>query len=334
MLGDCVDELVSNDALQLSDVPSGGDSVDLCAFAHTVDGYAELGEGDAGWAFAAVCRSRFDATGEVPWSLTTLRCALFLEYRSYRFTWGAPDDRDRVYLAALAAAIRERLRTGRRSGVPGAAERATSRLEALRRFREAASHCTDCRSAGLVHKTDDGEWARPLFHLEGTGSSDVLCVFEAPNYSDTYDPDKRRMTCNPGTDPSGQFTYELLNHIGLVPEEVVFTNAVLCLPAANDGRYPVRAAQESACSQWLRGLIEAVDPLAIVTFGGAALRAIGRAHNERLVLSEAAGRLSASGTRLILPLYHPSALGRVTRSASQQLADIEALKGPLRVWHA
>jgi hypothetical protein len=113
--------------------------------------------------------------------------------------------------------------------------------DALAVYRSEASSCTRCHDLGLLHRDPDGQPAPPLFHLKATGRSGVLFVFEAPNRTDTYD--KGKMTCGPDSDKTGQLIFELLRHVGLWPEDVVPTNAVLCLPAEHKGRYPVRAQQ-------------------------------------------------------------------------------------------
>jgi len=150
-------------------------------------------------------------------------------------------------------------------------------------------------------------------------------VFEAPNHADTYDLNKGRMTCDPETDPTCRFMFDLLAHVGLTPRDVVLTNAVLCLPASRGGKYPVSGGQLAACLPWLKRLINDVDPRVVVTSGARALTAVDRLERHGLALRSHAGRLHPWFRRVLLPLYHPSALGRVSRSRAQQLADIEAL---------
>jgi uracil-DNA glycosylase family 4 len=133
------------------------------------------------------------------------------------------------------------------------------------------------------------------------------------------------MTCDPTTDPTGRFIYKLLEHVGLSPNDVVFTNAVLCLPAASSGKFPVSAAQRHACSSWLRRLIVDLDPKAVVTCGAQALNATKLLERHGLTLKSNAGKLENWFGRTLLPLYHPSALGRVSRPEKLQRLDIEAL---------
>lgn len=68
--------------------------------------------------------------------------------------------------------------------------------------------------------------ALPLFHEEGNVDAEVLFVMEAPNYDDTFDPTKRRLTVDPDTDPTGRFLCErLASELGLQPDDVMLTNS-------------------------------------------------------------------------------------------------------------
>ena len=188
-----------------------------------------------------------------------------------------------------------------------------------------AATCSICHDHGWLHSRSDGRRALPLFHLEASSRRRIVFVFEAPNLADTYDQDKGRMTCDPNTDPSGRFTLELLAHVGLSPQDVVFTNSVLCLPANRSGKFPVRHGQRMACLPWLRRLILDIDAKVVVTGGVHALNAVNRLERHRLKLRHHAGRAHPWFGRILLPLYHPSALGRVTRSRAEQISDVEAL---------
>ena len=198
-----------------------------------------------------------------------------------------------------------------------------TKQEVLRAYREDATVCVRCRSNDLIHRHQDGRWARPLFHEEGTCRSGVLFVFEAPNSGDTYDPNKGRMTCDLSTDLTGKFLFRLLTHIGLTPEDVLLTNSVLCLPRTEG--YRVLPAQRNACLYWLGRLIQDVNPGVVVTCGVKALEAIHILAQHGLELSSSVGRLHPWYGRMLLPLYHPSPRGRITRSAEQQFSDIAAL---------
>ena len=201
------------------------------------------------------------------------------------------------------------------------------RQATIARFRSEASRCTLCREQGLLYQHEDGRWACPLFHRGSTCSSGIVVVAEAPNFDDTFDPDKQRLTYDAETDPTGRFARELFASVGLSPDDVLFTNSVLCLPAKQGDKFPVKAQQRNLCRPWLIRLIELVDPGVVVTLGGQALDAVGRIERHGLALKNGAGTLHDWYGRKLLPLYHPGRLGRLARSAEQQMRDIGVLRG-------
>jgi uracil-DNA glycosylase family 4 len=194
---------------------------------------------------------------------------------------------------------------------------------------EAAS-CVRCRDQGLVFRHDDGRWAKPLFHRDATCPSRIVFVAEAPNLADTFDPDKGRITVDAETDPTGRFMRQLLESVGLRPEDVLVTNTALCLPAKNAGKFTVKAPIARNCRPWLERLIVAADARVVVTWGGVALLGTRNVERHKLELREAVGRLHPWFGRLLLPLYHPGLLARKNRSTAQQLGDIACLKAVLR----
>lgn len=170
----------------------------------------------------------------------------------------------------------------------------------------------------------------PLFHIEGSFRSGVVLVLEAPNFKDTYELEKGRMTCDPDTDPSGQFMLELLAHVGLTPEDVMMTNAVLCLPTRSNGKHPVKAAQRKLCRPWLERLIVDSDAAVVAAMGAQALEALKAVEPHALRLKADVGRAHPWFGRQLVPLYHTSQLGRVDRSAEMQLRDIDAVRPFIR----
>ncbi len=203
------------------------------------------------------------------------------------------------------------------------------RVACFRRIADEASRCVRCREQGLVCKHPDGRWAYPLFHQESRCTAGVILVAEAPNFDDTFNAVKGRLTCDPGTDPSGRFMFDLLASVGLSPPEVLFTNVVLCLPRRQDGKHPVTAEQARQCQPWLERLIQEVNAEVVVTLGGQALQALNRIEKHKLALGTAVGRFHPWYRRQLLPLYHPSLLGRVSRSEKLQREDILVLRGYL-----
>jgi uracil-DNA glycosylase family 4 len=189
-----------------------------------------------------------------------------------------------------------------------------------------AAFCARCHDVALLYAEGDRS-AYPLFQKNPPWPVRVMVVGEAPNFDDSFDQAKRRLTIEPETDPSGAFMFELLGSVGLKPNEVLFTNSVLCLPAKNgEGKYPVSARQQDLCADWLGRFIDVADPEVVVTFGGKALEALGRLERHGLTLGEGSGKLHPWRGRRLLALYHPSRLGRVTRPEAMQRADISVLR--------
>lgn len=193
-------------------------------------------------------------------------------------------------------------------------------------FKSIAGKCTTCRDMGLINHEAQLGWAYPLFDEHSLCPSGIAIVAEAPNWDDTYNESKRRLTYDIETDPTGNFTRELLQSVNLSISDVFFTNSVLCLPAHNGGKYQVKSAQKRNCSKWLKTLIETCDARIVVTLGGQALSALKIISSHKLTLRSDAGKVHIWNNRKLLPLYHPSRLGQVTRSREQQLVDIQALK--------
>jgi len=78
-------------------------------FALTYDAYARVGSGDEVASIANQARDVFDATGEVPTSIETIRTCLFFEQRRWRHFDADPyeDPATKVYLHALLDRLRD-----------------------------------------------------------------------------------------------------------------------------------------------------------------------------------------------------------------------------------
>ena len=202
-------------------------------------------------------------------------------------------------------------------------------MQLLRRYHVEASGCTRCHELDLVHIDDALGTARPMLQRDATGSLGILVVGEAPNWSDTYDNTKGHLTYDRDTDPTGRFMFQLLtDEAGLTESElgdVLFTNAVLCLPRRKRDRYPVSAAQLGRCRPWLVRLIVEMDVKVVVSMGARPLAALDRVHRHGLTLKDA-GRLHEWYGRKLLPLYHAGLLGRISRPEAEQRKDIRALR--------
>lgn len=200
-------------------------------------------------------------------------------------------------------------------------------------FQADAKVCTRCRDlegANLLFVDLARGCATPMLARSPTAALGVLVVGEAPNHADTFDPDKGYLTYDYDTDPTGRFMRALLiEEAGLRAEEVddvLFTNAALCLPARRNDKHSVSVKQVDACKPWLVRLIEDAEITIVVTMGATALRALNRIERHGLVLKQAAGHLHSWQGRKLLPLYHAGLLGRVSRNEAAQRADMRALR--------
>lgn len=190
-------------------------------------------------------------------------------------------------------------------------------------FQQMVKKCTVCRTAGLLHQNGDGRWAYPVLQQTPSDYRGILAVMEAANRDDTYSAHKGYITCDPNTDPTGRFLFQLLKSVGLSPSNIILTNAALCFPVTAKNPRP---QQVRNCSRWLDELINSVEPFVVVTFGKAALEAVGEVERHNLSYQQALGKPVNWRGRKLLALAHPSALGRANRSAERQLEDARVLK--------
>lgn len=209
----------------------------------------------------------------------------------------------------------------------------TERQQRLAMFQADALSCTRCRDHGganLLFVDPAGGCAKPILAREPTAALGVLVVGEAPNHADSYHADKGYLTYDDQTDPTGRFMRSLLiDDAGLRPDEindVLFTNAALCLPARRNDKHPVSVKQVDACKPWLVRLIRDAEISIVVTMGATALRALNRIERHGLVLKAAAGHLHDWQGIKLLPLYHAGLLGRISRNEAAQRADMRALR--------
>jgi len=193
-------------------------------------------------------------------------------------------------------------------------------------IKEACLKCRKCHDAGLCF-TD----SFPLFMKKAPVNTDLLFVFEAPNFNDTFDQKKGHLTFGPDTDDTGNFFWDLFSHeLQMDPEQHLFvTNCVLCLPSLSlDGKHPVLKMQMRNCSMWLKALIDTFQPKVVCTIGVKALVATSIISNHPWrQMSEvyySPQRWRSWYGRILYPLYHTSRLarnGENGRSEKQQRSD-------------
>ena len=195
-----------------------------------------------------------------------------------------------------------------------------------RTFAKECKRCDKCRSEGLL----DPE-AFPILMNVQPRTTDILFVLEAPNRDDTYNPNKKNLTIDPKTDPSGRLFYELfVNELQFSVEDLFVTNSVLCLPAKHNGKYPVTSRQQSNCSSILRNTIDLFDPMIVCPLGTKALLATSRIidHGHRKMADAVANPIEWYD-RILFPLYHTSGQARNPRNGrpeDMQRKDWQSLR--------
>lgn len=205
----------------------------------------------------------------------------------------------------------------------GSARETESAEEVWRRTCSALADCRDCDHLGILH-----EKARPLFGRFRVSRGEVLFVFEAPNLDDTINPQKGYLTYDTATDPTGRFTHELFTQVlGIKSDSFQVTNAVLCLPARKDGKFPIDPKQIEMCSGNIRCQIKVLDPTVVVSIGRKALEALNEIDDYSFRnLNDVVCQPQRWFGRWLFPLAHTSQLGRVNRPEKKQRADWAVLK--------
>ncbi|CAN5225669.1 uracil-DNA glycosylase [soil metagenome] len=185
-------------------------------------------------------------------------------------------------------------------------------------FAELASEARAC----LICKAMQDKTA-VLSELNGNLDPKVLFIAEAPGRQGA---DRTRKPFS--GDKSGANFQVLLDSIDLKREEIFITNAVLCSPRKESGanRKPTKNEIKN-CSNYLKGIINLINPNLIATLGSVALEALKTIENHQFTLKTYAGSLHKWNRRLLIPLYHPSPQVVITvRKMPQQLADFQTLK--------
>jgi uracil-DNA glycosylase len=123
-------------------------------------------------------------------------------------------------------------------------------------------------------------------------------------------------------DESGRRFGLLLAAVALRRDEVLLTNAVLCLPLDATGRNRRPTMREvDSCTAHLAATIEVVDPRLVVALGAVALSALAKIEPHGLVLRDHAGTAVNWNGRMLAALYHPSRQAELHRAWESQLED-------------
>ena len=128
-------------------------------------------------------------------------------------------------------------------------------------------------------------------------------------------------------DKTGDNFEDLLQGIGWKRKDVFITNAVLCNPQ-NDKGYNAAPGQKELrnCGNYLKRIIEFVNPDVIVTLGGTALNALKHIYFHNLVLGDCVAKKQDWNGKILFPLYHPGNRAKRFRKKEKQMSDFAALK--------
>jgi DNA polymerase len=166
--------------------------------------------------------------------------------------------------------------------------------------------CTRCPLAGGRTMAVPGE---------GNTLSDVLLVGEGPGQ-------REDATGRPFVGAAGQLLEEMLRSIGWERSDVFITNVVKCRPPGNRDPEPTEI---SVCSPYLDRQEQALEPVLIVTLGRFSLQR----YLPGARISDAHGGLRRSGSRFVLPMYHPAAALRSTGLRETLARDFRGLPAAL-----
>ena len=151
-------------------------------------------------------------------------------------------------------------------------------------------NCTACS----LHKTrNHAIWG------EGNFNAEIMVIGEAPGA------DEDRIG-RPFVGKSGQLLDKIIAACGFTREQHIFiSNIVKCRPPAN--RVPSEE-EVKACFPILLKQIELVNPKIIIPLGATALKRL--FNDQNLKITRLRGEWMQWQNRLVMPVYHPSALLR------------------------
>jgi uracil-DNA glycosylase len=159
-----------------------------------------------------------------------------------------------------------------------------------------------------------------LSTLNGPLSAGVMFVGEAPGRKGA---DRTHIPFS--GDQSGKNFDRFIASIGLTREVIFITSAALCNPRTESGanRKPTKS-EVANCSQFLRRVIDIIDPKVVVTLGSVALEALKNINWHDLNLKNATGIIHDWNGRLLVPIYHPSP--QVLASHRREQAQLQDYK--------
>jgi uracil-DNA glycosylase family 4 len=150
----------------------------------------------------------------------------------------------------------------------------------------------------------------------GNANADLMFVGEAPGMHED-------LQGLPFVGRAGKLLDQLLEEVGLQRSDVFITNVLLCRPPGNRDPQP---DEIDTCKPYLHRKIELIEPKVICTLGNFATKLLTRSQrgitgvHGRPQVHELAGR-----TVRLLPLYHPAAALRSTRTLEELREDFAKL---------
>jgi len=151
----------------------------------------------------------------------------------------------------------------------------------------------NCRSCELHITRNHPIWG------EGNFNAEIMVIGEAPGVEE----DK---IGRPFIGKSGQLLDKILEACAFTREEHIFiSNIVKCRPPEN--RIPTDE-EAKACFPLLMKQIEIVNPKIIIPLGATALKRL--MHDNTLKITKLRGTWMEWNNRLVMPVFHPSALLR------------------------
>ena len=181
-----------------------------------------------------------------------------------------------------------------------------SATETLDRIAREVSVCTKCALHESRKKAVTGE---------GPADAEIMFIGEGPGF---HENEQGR----PFVGASGKFLDQLLEQAGLTRSDVFIANVVKCRPPANRDPQPEELL---ACSEYLNGQIEAINPSIIVTLGRVSM---GK-YVPGAKITSIHGQMQKVGERFVIPMYHPAAALHQPALRPAMLADFARLPDQL-----
>lgn len=155
-------------------------------------------------------------------------------------------------------------------------------------LRALQAHIGDC------HRCPLGETRTKLVFGVGDPHAQLMFIGEAPGRNED-------LQGEPFVGAAGKLLDELLASIGLDRSQAYIANVLKCRPPGNRDPLPVEIA---TCTPFLAEQVRLIDPVVITTLGNFATRYV---LDTQRPIGALRGRLFTSGSRRVVPIFHPAA---------------------------